>query len=418
MCHYCFQCFHFQSNAVIAVLSILAFVLVIGLISFLIFLCWKVYQQHLRLNKLEEKIEKLLDAKYSNKLNTDLYTFEDESVQYRRKGDNDSAIDLRNNSGGSNHTDKTSIGPRLTINIEKEVFEVLRKETANVYGHVLPHDSQIVAIAQGYYKERTKSQDLVGIDDMDISDHQVNKSDPTSRQNANPEERPMSVLIDESMPFGINDSKEQGVFVHKTLTQSGGEVNCFGIKLEIPDGALNQSTKITLGISWDVSLYPSLIKSHALLSPVIVCQPSIKFLKQVKLSFPHCAVNYEENWKLTMRFRQNCLHDNDCEWRQLENDDNSYFKVSKHSVELYVNHFTLYTLTGESMPGKTAVKAVKLLAFTSPFEIDSMFNVRIYCINDYDEDSFEMKVSFCLIKCEFPTIQTTLYYFHDTHLAM
>ncbi|XP_052103906.1 UNC5C-like protein isoform X2 [Mytilus californianus] len=226
---------------------------------------------------------------------------------------------------------------------------------------------------------------------MDITNQKEQKEIINTRQSAIFEGRPTSMMIDLDDLPDSNKLNEQGVFVHKMVNKSGGDLQLLGIKLEIPDGALKNNTQITLGITWDISVYPKLTKSQSLLSPVVVCQPSVKFAKPVRLSFPHCAINHELHWKLTVLCNESNLHDNDSAWNEIQQNGVHKIEITEHHVVLFLKHFTLYTLAGESVEGKTAVKAVKLLAFTSRFQMDQMFTVRIYCINNYiDESSPEM----------------------------
>ncbi|XP_063430881.1 netrin receptor UNC5B-b-like [Mytilus trossulus] len=330
-------------------------------------------------------------------------TQNDHDIPLRRK-DNDSAIDMQDiSSRCSNQYDENdhvaqhfrcgvrSIGPQFTISINRKKANTSTSsdETANVYGHGQP-DSQVVAIAQSYYKEKTNSTDIVGIDDMDIINHKQKRKYMLERQNAI--DRPTSLLfINPQTSCDDNNLPQEGAFVHRLVTKGGGELTVLGVRLEIPNGALEEDTQVTLGITWDSSLYPQLTKSCTMLSPVVVCQPSIRFLKPVKLSFPHSAVSHDKDWKLLVYYRENDIHETNTEWKKLDSDETCSTEITPNQVVLYLNHFTLYTLIGESLEGRTAVKAVKLLAFTTPFQISRMFTVRIYCINNYEDDSAEMK---------------------------
>lgn len=372
-----------EAIAAIAI-SVVCLVLLIGIIVFLILVWLKYYEHHSRLNALEEHIEKL--EKIVNNTKTNTLTEIDETV-IRRKKDPDSAIDVSDvddqSKPGSRHM--RSIRPGLTVQI--------RRETANIYGHVIA-DPQVVAIAQNYYKQKTNSSDLVGIDDMAITSVEKGNDFGTSDKHATIYEgRPTSLLLDPTNTPVSKIVNEEGVFVHKMITGSGGKLEILGVKLEIPDGALTQNTQITLGITWDSAVYPQLDKSRALLSHVIVCQPKVVFVKPVRLTFPHCAVNHTTDWNLTILHRENNLHEtnDDTEWKEMKTNDVCKYEIFEHNVVLDLEHFTLYALTGIKNEGKQAAKSVRLLAFTSPFQMNKMFTVRIYCINDYNDDSAEMK---------------------------
>ncbi|CAC5372052.1 unnamed protein product [Mytilus coruscus] len=389
-----------QSSVLIAtlIIAITALILSVGVVVFLIYryLCTKSKRY-----KSESSDGESIQIENNNRTD-DRITQDEHDVPQRRK-DTDSAIDMRNTSSGSSEQyDENdhvahhlrfgvrSIGPQFTISIRKKAnTSISSDETANVYGHVQP-DSQVVAIAQSYYKEKTNSVDIVGIDDMDIINHRQKKKYILERQNAI--DRPTSLLfVNPQTSCDDNNLPQQGAFVHRLVKKAGGDLTVLGVRLEIPYGALEEDTHVTLGITWDSSLYPQLTKSCTMLSPVVVCQPSIQFLKPVKLSFPHSAVSHEKDWKLFVYYRENDIQETNTEWKKLDSDETCKTEISKYQVVLYLNHFTLYTLIGESLEGRTAVKAVKLLAFTTPFQISRMFTVRIYCINNYEDDSAEMK---------------------------
>lgn len=361
----------------------------------MVFLCKKAFDNHKRINDLEDKIEKLQQGRYKEE--ADNFTVGDETVVRRVKEKNeDSAIDVRElSSGGDNPSDHDTHAQDHDSSIDSTVTILCQKEIMHVHNHANP-GTEVVAIAQKHYKEKTKCNYYVGIDEMDFTFNTKDKEMMTdsSRRQTIYEGRPTSMLLGLSSPTpDIQGLSEEGMFVHKTLTKSGGVLELLDIKLVVPSGALTEDTLITLGVTWRFSVYPKLSKSSAMLSPVVVCQPSIVFRKPVHLSFPHCAINHERDWTFTLLHRPNDIHDDASEWTELPLTDTNKLDIGLHRVVLELNHFTLYTLTGESVEGQTAVKAVKLLAFTSPFQMDKMFSVRIYCINNYDEGSHEMKVS-------------------------
>jgi hypothetical protein len=365
------------------------FLLLIGVIVCVVFLCKKAFDNHERLNDLQNQIEKLQQGGYKEEL--DNFTVGDETAVRRGKKENeDSAI--RDPSDHDTHSQDhdSSIDSTVTILCQKEIMHVHNHANTG---------PEVVAIAQKHHKEKTKSNYYVGIDEMDITFNTKDKEMMTdsSRRQTIYEGRPTSMLLDlSSSTPDTQGLSEEGIFVHKTLTKSGGVLELLGIKLFVPSGALTEDTLITLGVTWRFSVYPKLSKSSAMLSPVVVCQPSIVFIKPVHLSFPHCAINHERDWTFTLLHRPNDIHDDASEWTELPLTDTNKLEIGEHRVSLELNHFTLYTLTGQSVEGQTAVKAVKLLAFTSPFQMDKMFIVRIYCINNYDESSHEMKVSYKL----------------------
>ncbi|XP_076096059.1 UNC5C-like protein isoform X2 [Mytilus galloprovincialis] len=378
------------------IIAVLVLLLVIGLGLFGAFLCWKLREQHSSINNLQDQLEKLKEYDNHRIINLEKQIkylkaniqadkgesseIVDETVTFRQKkiSNDDIHVDvddiLPNN---PQHQDRL-IKPSMVIKIGKDI--------TNAHGHV-QLDSQVVAIAQNNYKHKTKSKNLIGIDEMDFVLKEGDKffmSETTRRQTIY-NGRPTSVLINESSFHEEKGKSEKGIFVHKTLGKSGGVLQVLGIQLVIPSDALTEDTQLTVGVTWDASIYPSLTKQSSLLSPVVVCQPAVKFLKPVILSFPHCAVHEKENWILKVLNRENDLHCKNDEWRDLDEENAGDIDINNNKVVLKLRHFTLYAVVGESLEGKTAAKAVKLLAFTSPLQRDKMFTVRIYCINNYDE---------------------------------
>lgn len=361
----------------------------------MVFLCKKAFDNHKRINYLENQIEKLQQGEGGYKKEVDNFTVGDETVVRRGKKKNeDSTIDVRElSTGGDNPSEHDTHSQEHDSSIDSTVTILCQKEIMHVHNHVNP-GPEVVAIAQKHHKEKTKSNYYLGIDEMDITFNTKDKEMMTnsSRRQTIYEGRPTSMLLHLSSPTPDTQGlSEEGIFVHKTLTKSGGVLELLGIKLVVPNGALTEDTQITLGVTWCCSVYPKLLKSSAILSPVVVCQPSIVFRKPVHLSFPHCAINHERDWTFTLLHRPNDIHHDASEWTELPLTDTNKLQIGEHRVSLELKHFTLYTLTGQSVEGQKAVKAVKLLAFTSPFQIDKMFTVRIYCINNYEEDSPEMK---------------------------
>ena len=229
----------------------------------MVFLCKKGFDNHKRINDLENQIEKLQQGGYKEEL--DNFTVGDETVVLRRKKKNeDSAI-------GDPSDHDSSIDSTVTILCQKEIM--------HVHNHADP-GPEVVAIAQKHHKEKTKSNYYVGIDEMDITFNTKDKEMMTdsSRRQTIYEGRPTSMLLDlSSSTPNTQGLSEEGIFVHKTLTKYGGVLELLGIKLFVPSGALTEDTLITLGVTWRFSVYPKLSKSSAMLSPVVVCQPSIVF---------------------------------------------------------------------------------------------------------------------------------------------
>lgn len=371
-------------------LAILGLVTLIGLAIVVGFLFWKVYSHHKSINRISEETDRYIYhtngrlIKLENKV-TDLlqkvkkYGLEDEVV-YRRNQNNDSAIDVHD-------VDSFSCGraarPSVVVKIDRDV--------ANIFGHA-PPDAQVIGIVQTQYQEKTTN--VVGVDNMEFKSEGRSRkymSETTKRMTIY-DGRPTSVLFDNSTVAPITGPSQKGIFVHKTIGKDGGMLSVFGLMLDIPRGALIKDTQITLGATWDTTVFPKLTRQYALLSPVLVCQPSIKFSEKVTLTFPHCAEDIQD-WKFKVLHRENNLQDKSSEWQELQISDNSDLDIRTYKVNLKVNHFTLFTVTGHSTTEKVAKKAVKLLAFTTPYQNGRFFKVLIYCINNYDRESPEMQVS-------------------------
>ena len=92
-----------------------------------------------------------------------------------------------------------------------------------------------------------------------------------------------------------------GEFAVKEIGPDGGDIAFKGIKLTVPDRALDTPVNIKLGILWGKEFVPNTDKDTALLSPIICCEPhGLNFKKKVVLTIPHCAVNLKTDWKLTV----------------------------------------------------------------------------------------------------------------------
>ncbi|KAK3597870.1 hypothetical protein CHS0354_029451 [Potamilus streckersoni] len=282
-------------------------------------------------------------------------------------------------SNESNQVDMR-VKPRCTIKI--------KREHANIFGHK-PLASQMVALAQDYYKDENKSTKIVPADQI-----YINSSDDTGRKtvfsNVLDDDtfsgRPTSFMIDtpESSKTMTYTHYKEGVFAHKKIGKSGGEIVISGVHLKVPRDALDDSVVISVGIIWDEKFQPKLSKQQALLSPIVLCQPNgIRFKRPPKLTFPHCALNLE-NWNTCVFKREGALEDAN-EWSIISDDDAEEKTMMSAQVCLKPCHFTLYTLVGESKEGQIAAKAVKMVAFSPGLSNKEIFTTRIYCVNDYKE---------------------------------
>ncbi|XP_021361409.1 netrin receptor UNC5B-like, partial [Mizuhopecten yessoensis] len=301
------------------------------------------------------------------------------------------------------------IKPQYTIKVKNRHTLMFGSRTA------MP---QMVAMTQDFSRDADASDAVATVDEIDIESYDerdtVGTLSPLSRQSIW-QGRPTSVLMQNPIATPDSSSKsvsqEKGVFVHKSIGKNGDILKMSGLTLEIPPGALNESKLITLGITWDEALLPKLKKKQAHLSPVVVCQPCIRFAKPVKLTFPHCGVQVISDWIPRVIKRQGNL-DNQSEWTNLTHDDYEERDFTESDVTVSLKHFTLYTMVGESQPDKTAAKKVKLIAFTPTLQMGVMFKTRIYCINDYDTeikgvDKVESKLDGSMANAPVPLI------FHD-----
>jgi len=366
------------------VLAIILLAVITGVIVIVLFVIKKLKYQHEEIIDLRSKIGDL-EGGTVNK------GFEEERVPERRKEYEvrpDSAVDMcdsysvstsghnsthfHNGSMGYENHSSLKIKPRYTMRINKQ--------PANVYGQSA-NVSQVIQMAQNFSNSLQPNRSAVPVDKIYVENF-ANEDAVVNTLSVVCEGRPTSILMD-TVATTEKVIHEQGMFVHKSVGPNGDTLTISGITLEIPPGALKESKMITLGEIWNKEYLPKLPKNKSRLSPVIVCQPCIKFSKPVKLTFPHFAHQVMSDWTPKIMKRQGDIKDN-VDWTDITLTDYDERHVSETQVTVYLKHFTLYTLIGESKMGKVAAKKVKLVAFTEPFTRGSLFKTRIYCINDYD----------------------------------
>lgn len=384
------------------ILAIVLLLIVAGIIVAVYLVIKKLRFQHDEILKLNTRIDELAAAEQDNRG----YEHEPEVVVSRTKLKGeflpDSGVDIRDSSsvstsngnsvhgnvGGHDVNTRSHHGPPPII---PEYNIKVRNRKTLMFGAkaAMP---QVVSLAQNFVRAIGGDADVAPVDEIDITGSDQSDTtgtlSPLSRQSVW-QGRPTSILM--QTPQVVPDSPtkpvshDKGVFVHKSVGKEGDTLSMSGVTLEIPPGAMSESKLITLGITWDEDFIPRLKKNQACLSPVVVCQPCIRFAKPVKLTFPHCAVDMIKDWIPRVLKRQGNLND-EAEWTNLTLDDYEERDVSLTNVSISLKHFTLYTLIGESKPDKTAVKKVKLVAFTQTLTQGAMFKSRIYCINDYDAE--------------------------------
>ena len=405
----------FLQIAGFVVLGIVVLLVLLAVVLLVIFFIKKLKHQHEVIQSLERKLEniekgqdnsgfeplelrpvKKLSEKSNKRPDSGAHDLHD-SDSYSTTGHisfNNPPIDLI-----STYADR----PRFTIIVKEDRLNVFNKADA----------SQLTAIAQKYnITERqsvyevseqenyansaiTDSDHVVSIDEIQIDTQKSVILDNASRtliRKSVMDGRPTSLLLKtpqkQSTGSG-NITHDKGMFVHRSIGPDGGTLEISDVVLEIPPDALEASTMVTLGVTWDEKLCPKLSKRQARLSPIIVCLPCIKFVKPVKLTFPHCAENILSDWSPTVLQRQGDV-DEDNEWTGLTLADYDERDINATHVSIHLKHFTLYTLVGESKGKKVAAKRVKLVAFAKPLSAGLRYTSRFYCINDYEN---EIKVS-------------------------
>ena len=292
--------------------------------------------------------------------------------------------------GSSSETGSGDIGEswsRHHSNSGSHMSVLIRKERTNMYG-CTQRTSQVMMVAQAYYKTAHNTSDEVPPESIKMSNKHQN---PDRASNVFTEDwregRTTSMLLDSLGTLTeTNLTNNKAMFVHKTIDSSGGILEISGVSLNIPKGALDSWQLISLGIIWEENYYPDLTKKKTLLSPVILCQPcGLKFKVPVTLNFPHCADNVSEDWDITVMTRSGDLSEQTA-WTKAGFGDYIERDIEPNTIKLKLTHFTLYTCVGESRDGKMAAKAVHLVAFVSPLSPGGLFKPRIYCLNNYREE--------------------------------
>ncbi|KAH3858906.1 hypothetical protein DPMN_101550 [Dreissena polymorpha] len=306
--------------------------------------------------------------------------------------EHDSAIDLNEVHMRSRPLSQTS-GVSSVDSARKRMTIQIHKEQVNVYGNC-PQIGLLMMTAQNYYKSHTNTAVDVPAEAINVVDAQTNRKTVISRLLTNDwqEGLPTSLIFDgNASSFGQIVKQNKGIFIHKTIGPKGGRMNISGVTLDIPRDALVDETLVSLGLLWNEDFAPPLTKKQTMLSPMVLCQPSgLKFKKPVKLTFPHSAYRITSDWVPKIMKREGSL-DNQRQWETLTLADYSQRDVGKHRITLHLNHFTLYTLVGESKQGKTAAKLVHFVAFTNQLQRGSLFKPRIYCLNSYKDEVEEVQ---------------------------
>lgn len=362
----------------LAVLAVLVLLLIVAIILLTLFFLRRLRRQSDRLSNIEEVLQekdtplRKLSSKTSDRPQTD------------------SAVDVSelDNSFGPLDRNNTANPKIISIRSTKSLSVITRRSVHCVTAEPNrppPLPAQVIHLTQ--VTENNPMNEQTTADDIkfstSLSDDFMGVYESYFKQNV-VQNRPTSVLCpadseNKTVQF------ETGMFVHKEIDTSGGEMYISGVKLKIPKGAVEKKTKFTLGITWDMDLFPDLTKREALLSPLVVCQPSISFKKPVELNFPHCADKINVNWKWKIIKRGGDLTQQSS-WNSITLEDYDQRVVSKSSVTIHLHHFTLFALIGTSKDDRVAAKAVQMVAFSSVLQRTSLFTSKLYCINDYGRD--------------------------------
>ena len=344
--------------------------IVIGLGILALWLIYRKLKQHEVDIAALQDVENALRVKHDN--NND-----DRAIQFSgvfKDSDTDSVPEIRQVSVGS------SLGePRISV--------FIHAEEANVYG-CTPHMSQVMMIAQECHKATTKEDKTVPPESVRVFDRTKKSINRVSNyisddwQNG----RPNSIMFtSQGKPLEDRILDNKGVFVHKTIDKNGGRLEVSGVTLSVPEGALDSSTLLTVGVIWEKKYYPALNKKQSLLSPIILCQPcGVKFNTDVRLTIPHCAANIKDDWNISIMRRSGDLSE-PSSWERTDADTIKQ-SIDTNQITLDLRHFTLYTCIGESKENKVAAKAIHLVAFVSQLMSGALFKPRIYCINNYRQE--------------------------------
>ncbi|XP_053393948.1 UNC5C-like protein [Mercenaria mercenaria] len=288
-------------------------------------------------------------------------------------------------SQASEISNRSCVRARMTIAIQKE--------EANIYGNAPPL-GQVLMTAQHYYKVKTNTSTDVPVESVKVVNKETNKRSAVSRVLTEDwkEGVPTSLLFSGStQSFDDVISQNKGIFVHKTIGPKGGNLKISGVSLVIPPNALEEDKFISVGILWDEKLVPTLSKKQALLSPIVLCHPSgLKFKSPVTLTFPHAAIKVTSDWIPKILKREGAMNEQS-DWVPITLADYEERDVNHNHISLKLNHFTLYTCTGESKPGKTAAKLVHIVAFAGKLQRGSFFKPRLYCLNKYKDELEEVE---------------------------
>lgn len=358
--------------------------------------CWcllKHFQQrkreltalHSKINDIEKNVVFLDDVIYhQNHIKKDDTNLKPEFIH-----SSDSAyIDLDDYHAGLMELEKFMLADEIHTSV------TIRDVKANVYGRGV-RASQMYSMVQDYFEKSKSVNPIHGtpLEKIIIEESRVEpKHKETSRL------RPTSVFEPELTGASVQSEHVErhqfahGMFVHDDVDDQGGTIQVSGITMEIPKGALKERTTITVGIAWDKEKRPVLLSKQALISPIVVCEPTgLLFLIPVKITMSHCAVNVKQKWKTTLMKCEGKLSQTSY-WSNADEFEGEQMVVDEHEVTFRVKHFTQYALIGESKGDQPCAKSVNLVTFTSLLRVGDFFKVRIYCVDSYKDEQHQNQI--------------------------
>ncbi|XP_074046257.1 UNC5C-like protein isoform X2 [Macrotis lagotis] len=171
------------------------------------------------------------------------------------------------------------------------------------------------------------------------------------------------------------------VFAWREMDHQGGclLLKDMGISLFIPPGAivLGRREQVSLALVWDLSDGPSLLRTQALVSPVVACNPhGASFLKPCTLTFKHCS----QNPSLACIYSSNTTMLDAKIWKPLSQPG---AHMSRDECRIPLSHFSLYTCVLEAPNACDARKWLQLAVFCSALVPgQSHLQLRVYFLNN------------------------------------
>ena len=300
-------------------------------------------------------------------------------------------------------------GDRFSSRIPQYSLKHGRRSSLGVNVWVRPQNPLIHSVIQNYLDQQGKTTEDVHhtvIQEVEIVPTKVDYVEraagiaqpvpsPVSPENKT---RPMTFMppeLQEGQATSCQFDASEGMHVDEMIGSQGGQLKLFGVGLTFPPGAVSTITRITLGILWGSDYKPELKNSEALLSPVVTCGPhGLSLKKAAVLQIPHCAHKINTEWKINVLKSETSPFERP-NWQCLDaSSDVTQPDIGDTHVTLHLQHFTLHTVTGEAdQAGKVPAKIINLVAFAPPLHAEEDFKIRVYCVDDYSEESKRFLVS-------------------------